>query len=406
MKAVVYHGIGDIRLDDVPEPKLKADTDAIVRVTASAICGTDLHFVRGTMPGMQPGTILGHEAVGVVEEVGRKVRNLKRGDRVVVPSTIACGGCSYCRAGYHAQCDVANPNGSTAGTAFYGGPKETGPFDGLQAEYARVPFAHVGLVKLPEDLSDDDAITLSDIFPTGYFAAKLAEIQSGDIVAIFGCGPVGLFAIHSARLLGAARIIAVDHVPSRLELARSLGAEVIHFDEEDPVEAIRSLTNGIGADRAIDAVGVDAETATRGPAAKEAKGNAREFQRQTHEVAPKTDPQGDNWHPGGAPGQAITWAVQALAKAGTLSIVGVYPMTAQFFPLGMAMNRNLTIKMGNCNHRHYLPRLVDIVRSGAVQPGRLLSHEGPLPLAIDAYKSFDKRQPGWVKVKLHPAAGT
>lgn len=403
MKAVVYHGLGDIRLDEVAEPKIKADTDAIIRITASAICGTDLHFVRGTMPGMQPGTILGHEAVGVVEEVGRSVRNIKAGDRVVVPSTIACGACSYCRAGYHSQCDVANPNGSQAGTAFYGGPKESGPFDGLQAEYARIPFAHVGLVKLPEDITDDDAITLSDIFPTGYFAAKLAEIKSGDIVAVFGCGPVGLFSIQSARLLGASRVIAVDRVPSRLELAQRLGAEVVNFDAEDPVEAIRALTNGIGCDRAIDAVGVDAETAAHGPAAKEAQKNADEFEREVQQVAPKTNPQGDNWHPGGAPGQALQWAVKALAKAGTLSVVGVYPTTAEFFPLGLAMNRNLTIKMGNCNHRHYLPALVDIVRSGGVEAGRLLTHEGPLPLAMDAYKNFDTRKPGWVKVKLDPA---
>src|SRR5712692_1701386 len=191
MKAVVFHGVGDIRLDDVPQPRIEEPTDAIVHLTASAICGTDLHLIRGTVPHMKPGTTLGHEGVGLVEEVGSDVRNLNVGDRVVIPSTIACGYCSYCRDGYYSQCDKANPNGPQAGTAFYGGPQESGPFDGLQAEYARIPFAHAGLVKLPEEVSDDQAILISDIFPTGYFGAELAEIEPGDTVAIFGCGPVG-----------------------------------------------------------------------------------------------------------------------------------------------------------------------------------------------------------------------
>ena len=195
MKAVVFHGIGDIRLDDMPEPKIQEPTDAIIRLTASAICGTDLHMIRGTMPGMKPGTILGHEGVGVVEEIGSNVRNLKVGDRVVIPSTIGCGSCSYCRTGYYSQCDNANPNGPSAGTAFFGGPEETGPFDGLQAEYARIPYANVGLVKLPQGVSDDQAIMISDIFPTAYFGAEIAEITPGDTVAVFGCGPVGLFTV-------------------------------------------------------------------------------------------------------------------------------------------------------------------------------------------------------------------
>jgi threonine dehydrogenase-like Zn-dependent dehydrogenase len=191
MQAVVFHGVGDIRLDDVPEPKIKDPNDAIVRLTASAICGTDLHMVRGTVPGMKPGTILGHEGVGVVEEVGRAVRNLKEGDRVVMCSTIACGHCSYCRDGYYAQCDNANPNGPLAGTAFFGGLAESGAFNGLHAERARIPFANVGMVEVPEEVTDDQVILISDIFPTGHFGAELAEIRSGDTVAVFGCGPVG-----------------------------------------------------------------------------------------------------------------------------------------------------------------------------------------------------------------------
>src|SRR5579859_2586838 len=224
MKAVVFHGVGDIRMDEVPTPKLKEATDAIVRLTASAICGTDLHMVRGTAGGMKPGTILGHEGVGIVEEVGRGVRNFQPGDRVVIGSTIACGYCSYCRAGYFSQCDHANPNGPQAGTAFFGGPKETGPFHGLQAELASVPFANAWLVKLPEDVTDDQAILLSDIFPTGYFGADIAELRPGDTAVIFGCGPVGQFAIASARLLGAGRILAVDTVPDRLQAAQAQGA--------------------------------------------------------------------------------------------------------------------------------------------------------------------------------------
>src|SRR3954468_5247442 len=186
MKAVVFHGVGDIRLEDVAEPRIQKPSDAIVRITASAICGTDLHMIRGTVSGMKPGTILGHEAVGGVEDLGPDVRNLKKGDRVVVPSTISCGYCSYCRAGYNSQCDNANPNGAHAGTAFFGGPKESGPFDGLQAEYARVPFANAGLLKLPDLIEDDCAILLSDIFPTGWFGAQLAEVTPGDTVAVFG----------------------------------------------------------------------------------------------------------------------------------------------------------------------------------------------------------------------------
>src|SRR5689334_3549549 len=266
MKAVVFHDIGDIRIEDVPEPKIEQPTDAIVRLTSSAICGTDLHFVRGTASGVKPGTILGHEGVGVVEQLGAMVRNLEVGDRVVIPSTIACGSCSYCRAGYFAQCDNANPGGKQAGTAFFGGPVENGGFNGMQAEKVRVPFANVGLVKLPTEISDDQAILLSDIFPTGYFAADLAEIKPGDTVAVFGCGPVGQFAIASARLMRAGRIIAVDGKEDRLAAARRQGAEVVNFEREDPVKTILALTGEIGVDRAIDAVGVDAQHAHHGPA--------------------------------------------------------------------------------------------------------------------------------------------
>src|SRR5919198_2463592 len=210
MKAVVFHGVGDIRLEEVPEPRIQRPTDAIVRIILSAICGTDLHMVRGTMPGMRKGTVLGHEGVGVVEEVGPEVRNFRPGDRAVVAATIACGACVYCRAGYYAQCDVANPNGPLAGTAFFGGPESSGPFPGLQAEKGRVPFAPVGLVPLPDSVSDDQAILLSDMFPTGYMGAELAEVRPGDTVAVFGCGPGGPVGIPRAQMPGAGGGVAME----------------------------------------------------------------------------------------------------------------------------------------------------------------------------------------------------
>jgi len=403
MKAVVFRAIGDIRVEDVPEPKIQQPTDAIVRLTASAICGTDLHMIRGTLPGMKPRTILGHEGVGIVEKVGSMVRNLEPGDRVVIPSTIACGTCVYCRAGYFAQCDNANPNGSQSGTAFFGGPADSGPIQGLQAEKARIPFAHVGLLKLPDEVSDDQAILLSDIFPTGYFGAEIAEIRPGDTVAVFGCGPVGQFAIASAKLMRAGRILAIDGRDDRLAMARRQGAECIDFEKEDPVEMIRELTDGIGVDRAIDAVGVDAVHAHGGPAArKNGRQERAAFAAEVKAVAPKTNPKNGNWVPGDGPSQVLDWAVEGLAKAGTLSIVGVYPETATRFPIGKAMNKNLAVNMGNCHHRRYLPRLIELVRTGAVDPTEILTHAEPLTDAIEAYKAFDRRDPGWIKVKLLP----
>ena len=402
MKAVVFHGVGDIRLDEVPEPKIQDPQDAIVRITASGICGTDLHFVRGTVPNMVPGTILGHEGVGVVEEVGPAVRNVQIGDRVIIPATIACGYCAYCRESYYSQCDNANPNGRLAGSAFYGGPRETGPFDGLQAELARVPFAPVGLVKIPDSVPDEQAILLSDIFPTGFFGADMADIEPGNAVAIYGCGPVGLFAIVSALYLGAGRVFAIDTIPSRLDMARQLGAEAIDFNKDDPVQVIRDLTGGIGVDRAIDAVGVDSVMPHSGPAAQRAKQMQAKFRAVLGHVAPQQQPQGDNWHPGDAPSQALLWAVDSLAKAGTLSIVGVYPTSMDHFPIGQAMNKNLRLAMGNCPHRRYIPDLLDIVEAGEVDPSLILTEELAFDDVLDAYRRFDTRQPGWIKVVLEP----
>src|SRR3954463_9526394 len=387
MKAVVYRGEGDIRLEDVPDPKIEQPTDAIVRLTASAICGTDLHFVRGSFSGMKPGTILGHEGVGVVETVGPGVRNFRPGDRVVIGSTIACGTCAYCRAGDFSQCDNANPHGKRAGTAFFGGPGPTGPWHGLQAEKARIPYAHVGMVKIPDNVTDDQAILVSDIFPTGWFGADLADIHEGSTVAVFGCGPVGQFAIASARLMGAGRIIAVDHHEDRLEMAQRQGAEIVNFDHEDPVKTIVEMTGGIGVDRAIDAVGVDAEHAHAGPAASTRQRAGNAFKSVVDAVTPAKSqerPHQHEWKPGDAPNQVLNWAVEALAKAGTLSIIGVYPPTQNDFPIGQAMNKNLTIKMGNCNHRKYIPHLLDLVAAGAIDPAKIISQTAPMQSAIEA----------------------
>jgi threonine dehydrogenase-like Zn-dependent dehydrogenase len=393
MKAVVFHGIGDIRLDDVPEPTIRHPNDAIVRLTASAICGTDLHFVRGTMPGTKEGRILGHEGVGVVEEVGENVRNLRPGDRVVIPSTIACGTCSYCRAGYYSQCDNANPNGP--GTAFFGGPEDAGGFDGLQAELARVPYANVGLVKLPDEVRDEQAILISDIFPTGYQAAEQAEVTPGDVVCVFGCGPVGLFSIWSAFHLGAGRVLAVDREPDRLEAAQRLGAEVVNFAEEDPLELLSEMTRGIGPDRVVDAVGVDAEAKP---------GDERDFAQALEQIAPNRNPHDGTWRPGSGPTQALQWAVEAVAKAGTISLIGVYPPSVEQFPIGAAMMKNLTLKMGNCDHRRYIPRLVDLVRAGHVDPAAIVTQHEHIAGAIEAYEQFDRREAGWIKVELVPQA--
>ncbi|MBX7146028.1 MAG: glutathione-dependent formaldehyde dehydrogenase [Alphaproteobacteria bacterium] len=404
MKAVVFHNVGDIRLEEVANPKIQNSQDAIVRLTASAICGTDLHMVRGTMPGMKSGTILGHEGVGIIEEIGRNVRNFKPGDRVVIASTIACGYCVYCRAGYFSQCDHANPNGKDEGTAFFGGPAASGPFHGMQAEKVRVPFAHVGLVKIPDNVTDDQAITVSDIFPTGYFGAELADIHDGKIVSVFGCGPVGLFTIISAKLMGAGRIIAIDHLPDRLEKAQELGAESINFDKENPVDTILDITGGIGTDCAVDAVGVDAEP----PESKwqqwknKVSGKEEQQKEQIKKAVPKQNPDGELWNPGGAPTQAIEWAVDSVAKAGTISITGVYTKKIQNFPLGKAMRKNLTLRMGNCNHRKYIPMLLDLISAGIVDPLKVLSHQEPLSDAIEAFKAFDRRDLGWIKVVLDP----
>ncbi len=296
---------------------------------------------------------------------------------------------------------MANPGGPTAGTVFFGGPEEAGGLDGLQAEYARIPFAGVGLVQLPEEISDDQAILMSDILPTSYMAAVMAEVKPSDNVAIFGCGPVGLFAILCAQHLGAGRVFAVDSVESRLEMAQAHGAEVINFQQEDPVSALKELTNGAGPDRTIDAVGVDAATATKGPAAN--KSAQKEFRLELEKIAEQGTPKGNVFQPGGAPSQALKWAIESVAKAGTVSVIGVYTAPVQGFPIEQVMNKNLTLKAGNCNHRRYMPEMIELVRSGVIRPEEFLTQVQPITSAVDAYQAFDQHQAGWIKVKLDPA---
>ncbi len=402
MKAVVFHAIGDIRIDDVPEPTIEASTDAIVRLTASAICGTDLHFIRGTFSGMAKGQILGHEGVGIVETVGAGVSSIKVGQRVIIPSTIGCGHCQYCDHKFYAQCDNANPGGKRAGTAFFGGPAAAGGYKGLQAEKARVPWADTNLVPIPDEIGDDNAILMSDILPTGWFGADLAQIEQGDHVVVFGCGPVGQMAIASAKLMGG-RVIAVDRLHDRLRMAREQGAYTVNFEEVDPVETIVQLTGGDGARRIIDAVGVDAQHAHHGPAKPGVLEKVKTAVEQ-HVIEPAARKIGHGFIAGDSPNQVLDWAVEAAAKGGTISIIGVYPPTDRFFPIGQAMNKNLTLRMGNANHRRYYDVLIEHVLAGRLDPAAILSEVEPMTGAIEAYEAFDERQPGWMKVELMPHA--
>jgi threonine dehydrogenase-like Zn-dependent dehydrogenase len=276
----------------------------------------------------------------------------------------------------------------------------TGPFDGLQAEYARVPFAHTNLVAIPPGVSDEQAVMVSDIFPTAWFGARLAEVTSGDVVAVLGAGPVGQLAALSARMQGAGRVLIVDGNADRLETARLQNAETINFNAEHPVRAIKELTAGIGADRIIDAVGIDAQMPKDGPAAAETEELLERFATEQDKAAPRIAPSDGTWEPGDAPSLALRWATQAVAKAGTVGIIGVYPPQHEAFPIGKAMNANLTLKMGNCNHRKYVPGLLSKIAGGHADPTTVLSQQESIPTAPAAYQAFDHRSPGWTEVTL------
>jgi len=401
MKALVFSKIGEVKIADVADPRIENEKDAVVKITATSICGTDLHMVRGTMAGMRPGTVLGHEAVGIVESVGDEVKNFKIGDRVVVCSTIACGECEFCQAEDYSCCDNANPKGPEAGTAFFGGPELTGPFNGLQAERARIPYADFVLVAVPATVSDEDALLTSDIFPTGYMAAEMGDIKPGDTVAVFGCGPVGQMAIASAKLMGASKVFAIDTIADRLAQASQQGALTINYSQIDPVKTLKSLTNGFGPDCCIDAVGVDAQAAHSGPAKPGMLENIANTIDQKM-MAPHSVGSGDQWRQGDAPSQVLMWCVEAVRKSGVVSIVGVYPPQAKFFPIGLAMSKALTMRAANCSHFKYVPKLLKMVEEGKFRPSEILSKVERFGDAVECYKHFDKREPGWIKVELLP----
>jgi threonine dehydrogenase-like Zn-dependent dehydrogenase len=400
MKALVFKGVGIIALEEVKEPRLKEKTDAIIALTKSAICGTDLHMIRGTIPGMKKGTILGHEGVGIVEKIGTAVKKFAIGDRVIVPSTIACGHCNYCLQGIYSQCDNANPNGPDAGTPFYGGPKESGPFNGMQAEKVRVPYADASLIKIPDTVTDDQVILLSDILPTAYMAVEMASATPSDTVAVFGCGPVGQLVIFCLKQLGVKQIIAIDNIPSRLEKAQQQGCYTINFDKKNPVEELKNVTDKKGPTKIIDAVGIDAEHPQYGLLDFKDLSTEKEFKKELKKIAPKTNSHDGNWTPGNGPSQVLQWAVQAVAKNGVISIIGVYTELLKTFPIGQAMEKNLTLRMGNCNHRKYIPTLLSWVEKGIFDSRNFTSHTLPLNDILTGYKHFDKRDSGWLKVVL------
>jgi threonine dehydrogenase-like Zn-dependent dehydrogenase len=380
MRALAYFGPSDVRIVDKPAPVIEHPRDAIVRVTRTAICGSDLHLYHGLVPDTRIGTTFGHEFAGVVEEVGSGVHTLQPGDRVVVPFNIACGECLFCRRELFASCDGANPRSGVFGGAF-GYSHLTGGYEGGQAERVRVPFADVGPFKIPDGLQDEDVLFLSDILPTGWQAAEMGAIEPEATVAVFGCGPVGLFAQRAAWLQGAGRVIAVDWVADRLEFAaRWARAEVVNFRAvDDVVTHLRDMTAGRGPDVCIDAVGL------------EASGSAM------HRTLGALGLQA-----GAA--TALAWAIDAVRKSGTVSVVGVYGPPWNLVPMGTAMNKGLTIRAGQCHVRRHTQRLLELIQGGRLDPSALITHRLPLERAPDAYRLFAGKQDGCIKCVLVPAA--
>jgi threonine dehydrogenase-like Zn-dependent dehydrogenase len=379
MRAVVYEGPYRVRVREKPAPAIEHPDDVVLKVTRAAICGSDLHLFHGLVPDTRVGTTFGHEFTGTVEETGPGVRGLRRGDRVVVPFNIACGTCFFCARGLTADCEATNPS-NELGSGVYGYSHTTGGYDGGQAEYVRVPFADFGPMKIPDDLEDEDVLLLSDVLPTGYQAAEMGGIREGETVAVFGCGPVGLAAARCAWLLGAGKVLAIDRVEARLRMAeRWAGAETIDLRESgDPVAALKDLTRGRGPDVCIDAVGLEAS----GSAFQTLAG------RKLKLVAGSAI--------------ALSWAIHAVRKDGTVSIVGVYGPPANLVPIGVAMNKGLTLRMGQASVKRYMPHLLEHVRGGRLDPRGLITHRLPLEQAPRAYDLFDRKEDGCVKCVLMP----
>lgn len=390
MKAVCWNGIVNVEVEDVPDPILINPRDAIIQVTSTAICGSDLHLYDGYVPTMKKGDILGHEFMGEVVDVGAEVKNLSPGDRVVVPFPIACGQCFFCQRGLWALCDNSNPNAALAEAIYghspagiYGYSHLLGGYAGGQAEYVRVPFADVGPFKIENGFSDEQVLFLSDIFPTGYMAAEQANIQPGDTVAVWGCGPVGQFAIQSAWMFNPARVIAIDRFPERLEMARVFGrAEVLNYDGGvDVVETLKQMTGGMGPDVCIDAVGMEAhKTGIEG---------AYDFAKQTVRI------ESDRPY-------VLRECIQACRKGGTVSLAGVYGGFVDTIPLGAAFNKGLTIKMGQCHVHRYMQQLFEKIENGQIDPSFVVTHVFPLVDAPYAYEIFKKKLDDCVKVVLKP----
>jgi threonine dehydrogenase-like Zn-dependent dehydrogenase len=392
MKAVCWHGKGDMRVDTVPDPKIEHPRDAIVKVTTTCICGSDLHLYDGLMPppAMQPGDVMGHEFMGEVVEVGHGNSKLRKGDRVVVPFTIACGDCFFCNKKLWSCCDNSNPNKKAAEqvmghspSGLFGYSHLLGGYPGGQAEYVRVPFADVGPYKVPDSLSDEQVVFLTDIFPTGYMAAENADIEPGDTVAVWGAGPVGLFAMASAWMFGAGRVIAIDRVPERLALAKSFGkAEAVNFDEVTVYDKLQEMTGGRGPDRCIDAVGAEAHGWGSTPAVLDKVKMA---------VGLGTD------RP-----QALRQAVMCCRKGGTVSVPGVYLGFLDKFPGGAFCNKALTLRSGQTHVMRYLDDLCGRIQRGEIDPTQIITHRLPLAEAPGAYKTFRDKLDGCVKVVLKP----
>jgi threonine dehydrogenase-like Zn-dependent dehydrogenase len=383
MLAMTYRGPNRVQVSVKPDPKLEHPNDVVLRVTRAAICGSDLHLFHGFVPDTRVGHTFGHEFTGVVDEVGSSVEHLKRGDRVVVPFNISCGTCFMCRRGLFGDCESSNHNSSIA-CGIYGYSHTTGGYDGGQAERVRVPFADVGPMKIPDDMSDEEVLFLSDVVPTGYQAAEMGEIKAGETVVVFGCGPIGLLAARSALLLGAGRVIAVDRVEYRLEFMRRFAGEpteLVNFDQvDDVVRHLHKLTDGRGPDICIDAVGLEAD----GSPVHTWLGRKMMLE-------------------AGSP-TAIAWAIDAVRKGGNVVLMGVYGPPWNMIPIGTAMNKGLTLRMGQANCKRYMPRLLEHVRAGRIDAKAIITHRFPLDGVADAYELFAQRRDGCIKCVLIPEA--
>ena len=391
MRAVCWNGKHDVRVERVPDPEIINPRDAIVRITSTAICGSDLHLYDGYIPTMKAGDVLGHEFMGEVVEVGSGVKNLSAGDRVVVPFTISCGDCFFCQRKLWSLCDNTNPNAwmqeamyGQAGSGLFGYSHLLGGYAGGQAEYARVPFADVGPIKVPADLPDDKVLFLSDIFPTGYMAAENCDIQEGDTVAVWGCGPVGQFAIRSALMLGAERVIAIDHYPRRLGMADEAAngkVETLNFDDGPVYEYLMDTTGGMGPDACIDVVGLEAHGTTIDALYDYAKVGVSGATDRIH---------------------ALRQAVRACRKGGTISVPGVYGGFADKFPIGAIFGKGLTLHTGQTHMHRYLGPLLERIRNEEIDPSFVITHRMGLDYAADGYATFRYEQDECIKVVLQP----